>query len=87
MRVDHTLRCSGTSGGGDDEGVASVDLTAVETQFGPVGLNDASGGEGSNERVASRIGEARVEGHHRVAAFPDSREGLDKALAGLGNRH
>jgi hypothetical protein len=85
--MHNALRRSGASGGGDDEGISSVDLTAVETLLGAVSLDDASGGERSNERVAGRIGEARVKGHRRIAAFPDLREGLDKALASLGNRH
>jgi hypothetical protein len=85
--MNNALRRSGASGGGDDEGIASVDLTAIETLFGPVGLNDASGSERSNEQVTRCIGEAWVEGHRCVAAFPDLREGLDKVLAGLGDRH
>ena len=71
MCVNNALWRSGASGGGDHESIASVDLTAVETLFGPVVLDDASGGERSNERISGRIGEARVEGHRCVAAFPD----------------
>ena len=71
MRMHDTLRCSGASGCGNHKGIASVDLTTIEMLFGAIRLNEASGGEGSNEGGSGGIRKARVEGHGRVAAFPD----------------
>ena len=63
MRMYDALRCPGASRGGDHEGIASVDLTAVETLFGAISLDEASGGERSDEGGSGCIRKARVEGH------------------------
>jgi hypothetical protein len=78
---------SGTSRSGDHECIAGLDLSTVKSVLYPFRINEQRRGEDGEERIPSSSREARVKGQHGVAALPGLREGLDKALSGLGDRH
>ncbi|CAB4995491.1 unannotated protein [freshwater metagenome] len=85
--MHNTLRRARASRGGNHKGIAGFDLSALESMLGAFRINQESRGEGGEERLSRCNREARVEGHNGVIALPGLREGLHKALSGLGDRH
>ena len=85
--MHNALRRARASRGGNHEGIAGFDLSAIEPMLVAFRIDQQGGREGGEERIPGCSREVRVEGQNGVAALPGLREGLDKALSGLGDRH